>query len=277
MYVARVPNRNSRPTYLIRHARRVGNKIVKTTVLNITVLPDHVIEGLRILLRGGMAVDDPKIALEKAFRFGESTPHGHVAAVLGTMRALGLPQMIGAKNSRRRRLVLALIAARIIKPKSKRATQDALRHKTSTDSLGRELGVEQCDTDDLYDAMDWLLARKSAIEKRLARKHLKEGSLLLCDVTSTYVEGKAMDLARHGYSRDKKKGKKQIILGLLCNAEGCPVGVEVFAGNTSDPHTLTAQVNKIQQQFRTEADCTGGGSRPAYRSPHPQGGQAGRL
>ena len=249
MYVARVPNRNSRPTYLIRHARRVGNKIVKTTVLNITVLPDHVIEGLRILLRGGMAVDDPKIALEKAFRFGESTPHGHVAAVLGTMRALGLPQMIGAKNSRRRRLVLALIAARIIKPKSKRATQDALRHKTSTDSLGRELGVEQCDTDDLYDAMDWLLARKSAIEKRLARKHLKEGSLLLCDVTSTYVEGKAMDLARHGYSRDKKKGKKQIILGLLCNAEGCPVGVEVFAGNTSDPHTLTAQVNKIQQQF----------------------------
>ena len=122
MYIARIPNRNSRPTYLIRHARRVGNKIVKTTVLNITALPDHAIEGLRILLRGGIAVDDPKIALEKAFRFGESTPHGHVAAVLGTMRALGLPQMIGAKNSRRRRLVLALIAARIIKPKSKRAT-----------------------------------------------------------------------------------------------------------------------------------------------------------
>ena len=249
MYIARIPNRNSRPTYLIREGRRVGRKVVKSTLLNVSVLPEHLIEDLRILLRGGVAVDDPEFALKKAFYFNKSTPHGHVAAVLGTMRSLRLPGLIDAKDSRRRRLVLAMIAARIISPKSKLATSAALHHSSCTDTLGAELGVDKSDEDDLYDAMEWLLARKSAIERRLARRHLTEGALLLCDVTSTYVEGKALELAKYGYSRDRKKGKKQIVLGLLCNAEGCPVGIEVFAGNTGDPDTLTTQINKIQQQF----------------------------
>ena len=168
------------------------------------------------------------------------------------MRTLGLPRIVAAKDSRRRRLVLAMIAARILGPKSKLATTAGLRKETRFDSLGAELAVEHCDVDDLYDATDWLLARKAGVEQRLAKKHLDEGSLLLCDVTSTYVEGKAMDLAKYGYSRDRKKGTTQIVLGLLCNEAGCPVGVEVFAGNTADPCTLSDQITKVQQQFGLE-------------------------
>lgn len=249
MYVARIPNRNSKPTYLIRHDRRVGKKIIKKTILNITVLPLLVIEGIRVLLRGGLAIDNTVEGLKVAFRFRKSARHGHVAAVLGTMRALGLPKMIDPKKSRRRSLALALIASRILNPQSKRATKDALHHTSSADSLGKELGVERCDADDLYETMDWLHTRKAAIEKSLARKHLKEGALVLCDVTSSYVEGRAMDLAKHGYCRDRKKGKKQITIGLLTTDQGCPVAVEVFAGNTADPRTLAVQIQKLQQQF----------------------------
>ena len=249
MYVATVPNRGARPTYLIRQGKRYGRKVVKTTLANISKLPDDIIDYIRILLRGGVAVDDPQYAFQHSFRFTKGIPHGNVAAVLGCLRDLKLHSIIATKDSKQRRLAIALIAARILDPKSKLATSAALHPDTASHSLGTELGLENIDEDDLYQTMDWLLKRKSTIEERLARQHLEEGSLVLCDVTSTYVEGEALELAEYGYSRDKKKGKKQIVFGLLTGKDGCPVAVEVFAGNTADPNTLAPQIAKIQQQF----------------------------
>lgn len=249
MYVETVPNRNSRPAYLIRQGKRQGNKVVKTTLANISKLPDDVIQHIRVILRGGVAVESPQLAFEQSFELLEGTPHGHVAATLGTLRALGLDRILATKNSRNRRITIALICARILQPQSKLATSAALHPDSATSTLGSELGLGNVDEDDLYDAMDWLLKRKDAIETQLAQRHLKEGSLVLCDVTSTYLEGEALDLAAYGYSRDRKKGKKQIIFGLLTNRNGCPVAVEVFSGNTADPKTLAAQISKLQQQF----------------------------
>ena len=269
MYVAEIPNRNSKSTFLIRHDRRVGKKIVKKTILNITVLPMCVIEGLRILLRGGVAVDNTEDGLKMAFHFRNSLRHGHGAAVLGTMRSLGLPKLLHPKKSRRRNLAMALIASRILNPQSKRATKDALHHSSSASTLGKELGVQRCDTDDLYETMDWLLTRKTAIGKSLARKHLKNGALVLCDVTSSYVEGRAMDFkAKHARQAIgagiAKRASKQITVGLSIflrsqthtTQEGCPIGVEVFPGNTAaDPGTLGAQVQKLQTQLRHFGYC----------------------
>ena len=249
MYVETVPNRNSRPAYLIRQGKRQGNKVVKTTLANISKLPDDVIQHIRVILRGCVAIENPPIAFKDTFTLLEGSPHGHVAATLGTLRTLGLDRILAPKNSRNRRIALALVCARILEPQSKLATSAALHPDSATSTLGSELGLGNVDEDDLYQAMDWLLQRKSAIETQLAQRHLEEGSLVLCDVTSTYLEAEALDLAAYGYSRDRKKGKKQITFGLLTNREGCPVAVEVFSGNTADPSTLAAQIAKIQQQF----------------------------
>ncbi len=176
-------------------------------------------------------------------------PHGHVAAVLGTIRKLGLERLLDRKPSPQRALVVAMIAARILQPRSKLATARGLASETANHTLSEELGVEDSSADDLYDAMDWLLLRQPKIERALAKRHLEDGSLVLCDLTSVYLEGRECTLARHGYSRDKKRGKLQIVLALLCNREGCPVAVEVFEGNTADPGALSSQVHKLRDRF----------------------------
>ena len=246
MYVERVPNRNSRPTYLIREGKRVGKKVVKTTLANITKLPDEVIEQIRILLKGGVAVD----AFEDAFSIKHSPAHGHVAAVLGVLQDLRLAELVDDRNSRYRRLALAMIAARVLRPSSKLATSASLDVRTASDTLNEELQLKRVDQNDLYEAMDWLHERKGEIEARLAKRHLTEGALVMCDMSSTWVEGEANELAEFGYSRDRKKGKKQIVFGLLTDAEGAPVAVDVFKGNTADPQTLSPQIKKLQQTFK---------------------------
>ena len=245
MFVDKIPNRNSNPTWLIRESKWVNGKSVKTTLANITKLPMEIIEGLRILLAGGKAVKSVK----DAFTIRSNTPHGHVAAVLGIMKQLRLPELIAPKNSRFRRLVLGMIAARVIRPASKLATSAMLDVRTAASTLNEELGLKCVDEEDLYEAMDQLVKHKTSIEQRLAKRHLKEGGLVLYDVTSSYVEGQKNEFAAYGYNRDKKRGKQQIVIGLMTDPEGCPVSVEVFPGNTADVSTLSAQVKKLQQTF----------------------------
>ena len=241
MYIESVPNRNSPPAVLLRESYRHNGKVHKRTLANLSHWPVELVEGLRILLRGGTAVS----SAEEAFSILRTRPHGHVAAVLGALRRCGLESLIASKRSRLRDLAVALIAARILRPCSKLATSRGL----GVDTLGEELGVEDADEDELYAAMDWLVERQQAIERRLANKHLAEGSLVLYDLTSTYFEGRTCPLARHGYSRDGKRGKLQVVFGLLCDREGCPVAVEVFEGNTADPDTVSRQVEKLRQRF----------------------------
>jgi hypothetical protein len=187
--------------------------------------------------------------LEDAFEIIRSRPHGHVAAVLGTLLKLQLEQLIAVAPSRERDLVIAMIVARVIEPSSKLATARGLSSETCTSTLGELVGVANASEDDLYEAMDWLLERQADIETSLAQRHLEDGTLILYDVSSTYFEGETCPLAQYGYSRDRKKGKLQIVFGLLCNAQGCPIAVEVFEGNTADPSTLAVQVEKVRHRF----------------------------
>ena len=245
MYIERVPNRNSPPAVLLRESYREGNKVRKRTLANLSKLPDDALEGLKVLLKGGVAIE----SLPDAFKVIRSRPHGHVAAVYGTVKNLGLPNLLCSENSRERKLVLAMIVARIINPCSKLATARGLHDETSFSSLGEILGLDYADSDELYQAMDWLLSKQSTIENSLAAKHLHEGTLVLYDVSSSYFEGKTCPLAHYGYNRDGKKGKLQIVFGLLCNPWGCPIAVEVFEGNTSDPTTFTNQIEKVRSRF----------------------------
>ncbi|MCY4206209.1 MAG: hypothetical protein OXE92_10850 [Bacteroidetes bacterium] len=185
MYVEKIPNRSSTPTVLVRESKRDGDKIIKTTIANITGFPKPIIEGLRILFRGGTAVK----SIEDAFDVKSNKPHGHVAAVLGVMKQLGMAELIAPRNSRFRRLVLGMIAARVLAPASKLTTSAMLDARTAPNTLNEELGLKCVDEDDLYDAMDALVARKTEIECRLATRHLAEGSMVLYDVSSSYVEG----------------------------------------------------------------------------------------
>ena len=177
-----------------------------------------------------------------------SLPHGHVAAVLGTLRAIGLDRLLPRRPERLARLALALIVARVVEPAAKLATARQLSGATAAHSLGAVLGVGEVDEDELYRALD-VLGAAPAIEKALARRHLKDGMLVLYDVTSSYLEGRCCELARFGYSRDGRPDRPQIVFGLLCAADGCPVAVEVFAGDTADPKTLAAQIDKLKQRF----------------------------
>ncbi|MBD0363695.1 MAG: IS1634 family transposase [Coleofasciculus sp. C3-bin4] len=245
MHIERVPNRNSPPAVLLRQSYREGGKVRKRTLANLSKLPDNAIEGLRVLLKGGIAIT----SLDDAFEIQRSLPHGHVAAVLGTLENVGLKSLISPESSRQKDLVIALIAARILDPASKLATARGLARETCGNTLGEILGVEEADSDELYEAMDWLLEQQGKIEENLAAKHLAEGTLILYDVTSTYFEGETCPLAQYGYSRDKKKGKLQIIFGLLCNASGCPIAVEVFEGNVNDSKTLAAVLEKVRHRF----------------------------
>lgn len=245
MHIERVPNRNSPPAVLLRQSYREGGKVRKRTLANLSKLPDEAVEGLKILLKGGTAINN----LEEAFEIIRSRPHGHVAAVLGMLRKLEVEQLIEEERSRERDLVVAMIVARVIDPSSKLATARGLNLETCVSTLGELLGVASADSDELYAAMDWLLERQGKIEKSLAQRHLEDGTLVLYDVSSTYFEGETCPLAQFGYSRDRKKGKLQIVFGLLCNAQGIPVAVEVFEGNTGDPSTLAAQIEKVRHRF----------------------------
>lgn len=231
-------------THLLRRTFRENGKVKHETLGNLSHLPDHVIDLVRRSLKGESFVN-----AQAAFEVIRSLPHGHVAAVLGSVRKLELHTLIASKRCRERQLVEAMVVARVIDPSSKLATARALNEPTAVSSLGECLELGRVNEDELYEAMDWLLPRQARIEKELARRHLSEGSLVLYDVTSTYFEGRHCPLGKLGYSRDGKTGKLQIVWGLLCNAEGCPVAVEVFEGNTADPKTLATQVEKIQKRF----------------------------
>jgi transposase len=246
MYVATVPNRNSPPALLLRESFRENGKVRNRTLANLSHWPPEKVEALRQVLKGNWATGLP---LPQAFEITRSLPHGHVAAVCATMRRLGLDTLLGKKASRQRRCVLAMIASRVLEPGSKLATARALAAETRHSTLGEVLGLGGVDEDDLYRAMDWLLPRQAAIESALARRHLREGTLVLYDVTSTYFEGHHCPLVKFGHSRDERKNNAQIIFGVLSNGEGCPVAVEVFEGNTGDPKTLATQLSKLRERF----------------------------
>ena len=247
MYIERVPNRNSPPAVLLRESFRQDGKVKKRTLANLSKWPDDLVGGLRVLLKGGVALP----SLGDAFAILRSRPHGHVAAVLGTARGLGLEKLPDRRRSRDRALAAAMILARILDPRSKLATARTLRSETLTHTLGEELGIEDAGENELYRAMDWLLKRQDRIERRrrLAARHLEDGALVLCDIISVYFEGSKCPLAKRGYSRDGKRGKVRIVFALLCNREGCPVAAEVFEGNTADPGTPGAQLEKLRKRF----------------------------
>jgi Transposase DDE domain len=243
MYIERVPNRNSPPAVLLRESYRESGRVKKRTLANLSHLSDATIEGLRRVLRGD-AVGAPD-----AFEILRTRPHGHVAAVLGTLKKLGLDRLLATRRSPARDRAVALIVARVIAPDSKLATARALDANSATSTLGEMLGLANVEAEDLYAAMDWLGSRQEKIEKALAERHLHDGALVLYDVSSSYFEGRHCPLAKIGHSRDGKKGSLQIVFGLLCNAEGCPVAVEVYEGNTGDPTTLKDQIEKVRTRF----------------------------
>ena len=245
MYIESVPNRASPPAVLLRESWREDGKVRKRTLANLSCLAPAVIEGLKVLLRGGVAVS----GADEAFTVERSLPHGHVAAVLGSARGCGASVWFGSAPEDLQPLLLAMLVARVIEPASKLATQRQLCDDTASSSLGRVLGVGQCSADDLYRALDWLHGAQSAIERRLARQHLAGATLVLYDLTSTWLTGRCCELAARGHSRDGKRDDPQIVFGLVCTAQGCPIAVEVFKGNTADPATVAAQVGKLKGRF----------------------------
>ena len=248
MYIESVPNRGSPPAILLRESYREDGKVRKRTLCNLSNWPKAHIEGLRGVLKGGVVIPTDR----EAFTLTRSLPHGHVAAALGTARKIGLDRIIGPEGNRCRDLVLAMIVGRILDPTSKLAAARALSPATASSSLGSELGLDVVDEDELYAALDWLRERQPAIETALAKRHLKNGTLVLYDVSSSYMEGHCCPLARRGYSRDGRKGTLQIVYGLLCAPDGCPVAIEVFEGNTGDPNTLASQIDKLKQRFQLD-------------------------
>src|SRR6478752_2111255 len=249
MYVARIPNRGSPPAILLRESYREGGKVRNRTLANLSHWPEHRVDALARTLKGL----SPKLDLSDAFEITRSLPHGHVAAVLGTARRLGIDDLLDSAPSRHRDLVMAMLVAQVIAPSSKLAT--GLRTETATSSLGQVLGVSACDEDDLYAAMDWALARKDAIENALAARHLVNGTLVLYDVSSAAFEGRTCPLGTIGHARDGVKGRLQIVYGLLCSPAGIPIAIEVFEGSTADPKTLAAQIAKLKTRFGLARVC----------------------
>jgi len=245
MYIEAVPNRNSPPAVLLRESFRENGKVRKRTLANLSKLAPEVIEGLRILLRGGTAFEE----LSDAFEIERAMPFGHVQAVLAMARTLGLEQILAPQPSVERTRVLAMVLARVLAPASKLATARGMEPEGPLAALDEELGLEGVDSEHLYGALDWLYLQQQDIERRLAERHLEDGCLILYDVTSTYFEGRCCPLASFGHSRDGRKDRPQVVFGLLCNRQGCPVAVEVFEGNTGDPTTLRSQVEKVQKRF----------------------------
>jgi transposase len=245
MYIETVPNRGSRPAILLREGWREGGKVKKRTIANLSDWPEHKVQALAAVLKGKSVVGD----VEQAFDIVRSLPHGHVAAVLRTIEKIKLDQLISRSRGPERDLCLAMLVARITAPGSKLALARGLSDETADSTLGQLLGLQDADEDRCYVAMDWLLERQAAIEDALAKRHLADGALVLYDVTSTYFEGRHCPIAKLGHSRDGKRDKLQIVIGLLTNADGCPIAVEVFDGNTGDPTTVAPQVEKLQKRF----------------------------
>jgi hypothetical protein len=241
MHIDTIPNRNSRPAYPLRESVRDGKHVRKRTLANLSSLSIEQIEAIRRILKG-----ERLGPIEDGLEVVRSRAHGHVEAVLTAMRRLGFDKLIDAKPSRERDLVVAMVAERIIAPE---ASKLGMTRAWTDTTLGEDLGVADAHEDELYAAMDWLIERQEAIKKRLARRHLKSGGLVLFDLTSSYFEGVTCPLARIGYSRDGKRGTLQVNYGLLTDARGCPVSVEVFEGNTGDPKTLLPQVEKVRKSF----------------------------
>ena len=246
MYVAKVPNRGSPPAVLLRESYREAGKVKNRTLANLSAWPDAKVDALSRVLKGQ---PPPAADLDGTFEITRSLPHGHVAAVLGTARRLGLDELIDPVPSRHRDLVMAMAVAQVIEPGSKLAIARGLRDATAASSLGEVLGAGCCDEDDLYEAMDWLAARQQAIEDALAARHLAGGTLVLYDVSSAAFEGRTCPLGAIGHPKDGVRGRLQIVYGLLTSPEGIPVAIEVFAGNTGDPTTVASQVTKVKDRF----------------------------
>jgi hypothetical protein len=251
MFIERVPNRSSPPAVLLRESYRDDRgRSQKRTLANLSKLPGEVVEALGALLKGGTVIGTGPDELE----IERSLPHGHVAAALGMIRKTALDRLIlsTTKDAASRRccdLVVAMMVDRLIAPRSKLGFVRAVDEETASSSLGAVLGLGRVREREAYEALDWLLERQGRIENGLARRHLEDGVLVLYDVTSSYFEGRCCPLARHGYSRDHRGDRLQIVYGLLCTRGGLPVAVEVFDGNTADPSTLGAQVAKIKDRF----------------------------
>lgn len=250
MYVTVVPNRGSPPAILLRQTYREAGKVKNRTLANLTRWKPEKIAALRAVLR-----DEALQPAGNGFEIVRSLPHGHIAAALGIARRLGLDPRVKSAAlmppgaPRTRLLALALIVARLIDPAAKLATARGLDAATAAHSLGTVLGLGTVAVNELYETLDWLLAQQGDIEATLARRYLGEGTLVLYDVTSTYLEGRRCPLGQFGYSRDNKPNKLQIVFGVLCTPQGCPIAVEVFAGNTADPSTLKVQIDKLRQRF----------------------------
>jgi transposase len=252
MYITRVPNRGSPPAVLLRESFRENGKVKTRTLANLSRWPEHKVDRLDRALKGLPPADWD---LSEAFEITRSLPHGHVAAVAGTAEKLGMPELIDPTPSRRRNLVLAMLIGQVIAPGSKLAIARGLRAETASSTLGQMLDVSGCDEDDLYDAMDWVLERKDSIETQLADRHLVDGTLVLYDVSSAAFEGHTCPLGAIGHARDGVKGRLQIVYGLLCSPAGVPIAIEVFDGNTADPKTLAAQIDKLKTRFGLSRVC----------------------
>ena len=244
MHIHIVPNRGSPPTVLLRESYREGSKVRKRTLANLSSLSNAQVEAIRAALAGQPLLPAAQGALE----ITASPPHGHVHAVALAMQRLDFASVLGAKPSRERELVLAMVAARIVAPHTKLATT----RWWHTTTLASDFGVADANEDDLYAAMDWLLARQDAIQMKLSRRHLSEGGLVLYDLSSSYFEGTTCPLAKLGHNRDGKKGLLQVNYGLLTDARGCPVAVSVHEGNVADSATFLPEVQRVREQFGIE-------------------------
>jgi len=240
MYISRIPNRNSPPAVLLRESYREDGKVKTRTLANLSKLPDSVIENIKLSLKG-----ENLAAVDDLFEVVSSTQHGSVQAVLTAMKRLGIERVLDSRPSRRRQLVMGMIAARILEPQSKLA----MTRWWETTTLPQELGLDDVTEDELYDAMDWLFKRQDRIEKKLAARHLKNGGLVLYDLSSSYFEGETCPLAKRGYSRDRKRGTLQVNYGLLTDHRGCPVAVSVYEGSTGDAKTLLPAATKLREDF----------------------------
>jgi transposase len=243
MHIDGVPNRTSRPTYLLRESYREGEKVRKRTLANLSALSDEQIDAIRAVLSGRIVRP-----VEQLWQTTRSRSHGAVQAVRVAMQRLGFESLIGSRASPERDAVCAMVAARILAPHTKLATT----RWWHTTTLAEEYGVVETDEADLYAAMDWLLERQGAIQKKLAARHLCEGGLALYDLSSSYFEGQCCPLAKIGYSRDGKRNTPQVNYGLLTTRAGCPVAISVYEGNTADASTLMPQVNQLRDQFGLE-------------------------
>ena len=248
MYVAVIPNRGSPPAILLREGYREAGKTKNRTLANLSHWPAERIDQLRAVLRG-----ERLLPAVDAVQIVRALPHGHVLAAVATARRIELTTLLPRRMPQRKRdLAVGLIIARMLEPAAKLATARMLDPRTASHSLGEVLGLGEVTAKEVYATLDGLGSEQSFIEATLARRHLKNGALLLYDVTSTYLEGRCCELARHGYSRDHRGDRPQLVIGLLCAADGCPVAVEVFEGNTADPMTLSVQIDKLKRRFKLQ-------------------------